>query len=449
MYSLDYVNISYVREDSMDKKFAPHIEELTKALGNISRSTIEDELELLLKYRVPIDEAKRSILKKFQNDSLVSKKVKYLAIGDKGIALEVRILNINEKNVNLRGDTATIFSGALADETGLCSFTSWKPISLNPGDAIRIRNATVRAWHNRAEVSIGDRSEVELLEETYLPDISELSVTPVKKLDEVGYSDMFISSVAAVIELYHRDVNVKGKDLTIIEGVMADETSRLPFVSWSLLDGVDIGTILRFEDASVSMYRGVPSIHLNESTSVHIVEPDEHLPFTFVSVNLPPTPLPIGEVLQNEGMFDVSVEGNIVSVRPGSGVIARCPECNRVIMKNTCRSHGVVEGIQDMRIKLILDDGTGSLLVMLNRELSEIVYGKTLQESESLMGKAMSANVVYDDMKSILTGRYLGVRGNTSKIEYGVTFVAKSVWVPSEDLDKRVSALLERLEGVE
>jgi replication factor A1 len=65
------------------------------------------------------------------------------------------------------------------------------------------------------------------------------------------------------------------------------------------------------------------------------------------------------------------------------------------------------------------------------------------------MGKEMSANVVYDDMKSILTGHYLGVRGNTSKIEYGVTFVAKSVWVPSEDLDKRVSALLERLEGVE
>ncbi|WP_445474826.1 Single-stranded DNA binding protein [Methanococcoides methylutens] len=433
----------------MDKKFAPHIEELTKALGNISRSTIESELELLLKYRVPIDEAKRSILKKFQNDSLITKKVKDLVIGDKGLVLEVRILDINEKDVNLRGDTATIFSGVFADETGLCSFTSWRPLSLNPGDAVRIRNATVRAWHNRAEVNIGDRSEVELLEDTYLPDISELSVTPVKKLGEVGHSDMFVSSVAAVIELYHRDVNVKGKDLTIIEGVIADETSRLPFVSWSLLEGVDIGTILRFEDASVSMYRGVPSIHLNESTSVHIVGSEEHLPFTFASVNVPPKPLPIGEVLQNEGMFDVSVEGNVVSVRPGSGVITRCPECNRVIIKDTCRSHGVVEGIQDMRIKLILDDGTGSLLVMLNRELSEIVYGKTLQESESIMGKAMSANVVYDDMKSILTGHYLGVRGNTSKIEYGVTFVAKSVWVPSGNIDERVSVLLERLEGVE
>lgn len=433
----------------MDRKYAPHIEELTKALGNISRSTIEEELELLLKYRVPIAEAKRSILKKFQDDSPVIKKVKEIAIGDKGVTLEVRILDINEKNVNLRGDTVTIFSGVLADETGMCSFTSWKPISLNPGDAVRIRNASVRAWHNRAEVNIGDRSEVELLEDTYLPDVSELSSTPVKKLSDIGYSDMFVSSVAAVIELYHRDVNVKGKDLTIIEGVLADETSRLPFVSWSILDGVDIGAILRFEDASVSMYRGVPSIHLNESTSVHIVGPKEHLPFTFESVNVPPEPLPIGEVLQNEGMFDVSVEGNIVSVRPGSGVITRCPECNRVILKNACRSHGVVEGVPDMRIKLILDDGTGSLLVMLNRELSEIVYGKTLQESESIMGKAMSANVVYDDMKSILTGQYLGVRGNTSRIEYGVTFVAKSVWVPSGDLDRRVSALLEQLEGVE
>ncbi|AKB85918.1 Single-stranded DNA binding protein [Methanococcoides methylutens] len=433
----------------MDEKFAPHIEELTRALGHVSRSIIEEELELLLKYRVPIDEAKRSVLKKFRDGSPVTKKVNDLVIGDKGIALEVRILEINEKDVNLRGEAATIFSGVLGDETGMCSFTSWKPISLNSGDAVKILNASVRSWRNRAEVNIGDRSEVELLQDTDLPDISELSETPVKKLSEIGYSDMFVSSVAAVIELYHREVDVKGRNLTIIEGVLADETGRLPFVSWSLLDGVDIGSILRFEDASVSMYRGVPSIHLNESTPVRIVGPDGGLSFTFDSVNVPPEPLPIKEVLQNEGMFDVSVKGNIVSVRPGSGLITRCPECNRVIMKNSCRSHGVVEGIQDMRIKLILDDGTGSLLVMLNRELSEIVYGKTLQECELVMGKSMSANVVYDDMKNILTGRYLGVRGNTSRVEYGVTFVAKSVWAPSDDPEKRISALLERLEGVE
>ncbi|MGM0771505.1 MAG: Single-stranded DNA binding protein [Halobacteriota archaeon] len=433
----------------MEKKFAPHIEELTKALGHISRSTIESELELLLKYRVPIDEARRSILKKHLNAPSVTKKVKDLSIGDKGISLEVRIIEIKEKNVNLRGSTATIFSGVLGDETGLCTFTSWKPVSLNPGDSVKIISASVRSWRNRAEVNIGDRSEVELLQDSDLPDISELSETPVKKLGEVGYSDMFVSSIAAVIELYHRDVDVKGRNLTIIEGVLADETGRLPFVSWSHLYDVDIGTILHFEDAPVNMYRGVPSIHFNEFTTVKVVGPDNKLSFTFDSVNVPPEPLPIGEALQKEGMFDVSVKGNIVSVRPGSGLISRCPDCNRVIMKNACRSHGVVDGIPDMRIKLILDDGTGSLLVMLNRELSEIVYGKTLQECELLMGKSMSANVVYDDMKNILTGHYLGVRGNTSRVEYGVTFVAKSVWVPSIDPEKRVSALLNRLEGVD
>lgn len=433
----------------MEEKFAPYIEELTKALGHINRSTIENELELLLKYRVPIDEARRSILKKYLNSPSVTKKVKDLSIGDKGIALEARIIEIKEKDIKLRGEDATIFSGVLGDETGLCAFTSWKPISLNPGDAVKIISASVRSWRNRAEVNIGDRSGVELLQGSYLPDINELSETPVKKLGEIGYSDMFVSSAAAVIELYHREVDVKGRNMTIIEGVLADETGRLPFVSWSHLDGVDIGTILRFEDASVNMYRGVPSIHFNESTPVQVVGPDEKLSFTFDSVNVAPEPLVIREVLQNEGMFDVSVKGNIVSVRPGSGLISRCPECNRVIMKNACRSHGEVDGIADMRIKLILDDGTGSLLVMLNRELSEIVYGKTLQECELLMGKSMSANVVYDDMKNILTGHYLGVRGNTSRVEYGVTFVAKSVWIPSIDPHNRVSVLLNRLEGVD
>ncbi|MDA0525054.1 Single-stranded DNA binding protein [Methanococcoides alaskense] len=433
----------------MDEKYAPHIEELTKALANVDRSKVEDEFNLLINYRVPISEAKRTILKKFRSLDPVTTDVKDLSIGDKGVFLEVRILDIGERTVDLKGERTTIFSGVLADRSGLCPFTSWKQLALNAGDAVRISNASGKNWHNRVEVSISAYSEVILLDDSSLPDISELSVTPVKKLIDVGPSDLFLSSVAAIIDLYHRNVEVKGEDLTIIEGVLADETGRLPFVSWSPLDGMDIGSMIRFKDASVRMYRGVPSIHLDSSIQVESVGADEDLSFDPLAVNKPPEPVPISNVLQAEGMFDVAVEGNIVSVRPGSGLITRCPVCNRVIIKNVCRSHGAVDGLQDMRVKLILDDGTGSVLVMLNRELSELVYGKSLHESFSLLGKTMSMNAIFEDMKRVLTGRYLGVRGNTSRIEFGVTFVTKAVWVPGSDIEERVPLLLNKLDGVE
>ncbi|NPE30783.1 Single-stranded DNA binding protein [Methanococcoides sp. SA1] len=441
--------VSLKWENIMDEKYAPHIEELTKVLANVDRSMIEDEFDLLIKYRVPISEAKRTIIKKFRSSGFVISNIKELSIGEKGVSLEVRILNIGEKTVDLKGERTTIFSGVLADRSGLCPFTSWKQLALNVGDAVRISNASVRNWHNRAEVSISAYTEVLLLDDSSLPDISELAVTPVKKFIDVGPSDLFISSVAAIIDLYHRNVDVKGEDLTIIEGVLADETGRLPFVSWSPLDGVDIGSIIRFKDASVRIYRGVPSIHLDSSTPVELVGPDEEISFDPMSVNKPPAPVYISEVLHADGIFDVALVGNIVSVRPGSGLIARCPICNRVILKNVCRSHGDVDGLQDMRIKLILDDGTGSVLVMLNRELSEIVYGKTLHESFSLLGKTMSMNAIFEDMKRVLTGRYIGIRGNTSRSEFGVTFVTKSVWSPDPDIEKRVQHLLTRLDGVE
>jgi len=233
----------------------------------------------------------------------------------------------------------------------------------------------------------------------------------------------------------------------VVSGVLADETGRLPFTVWIELPGIDIGSIIRIEGAQVRMFRGMPSVNILSSTKISSIGPDEagKLAFTFESAAKDPTPIKIQEINSRDSMFDVSVAGNLVSVRPGSGIISRCPECNRVIQKGNCRVHGKVEGIWDMRIKAILDDGTGSVLVMFPRELAEIIYGKTLEEAEQLMFSDVSKDAVYEDLRRFLTGRYLAVRGNSSKSEFGISFVADNVWVPEDDLAVRVVELLRRL----
>ena len=57
----------------------------------------------------------------------------------------------------------------------------------------------------------------------------------------------------------------------------------------------------------------------------------------------------------------------------------------------------------------------------------------------------ISKDAVYEDLKRFLTGRYLAVRGNSSKGEYGISFVAENAWVPEDDLAVRVVELLHRL----
>ncbi len=57
----------------MDEKLAPHLEELTRALGDLENTGIRAEFEKLIAFRVPLDVAKESILRKFGGKKKVLK----------------------------------------------------------------------------------------------------------------------------------------------------------------------------------------------------------------------------------------------------------------------------------------------------------------------------------------------------------------------------------------
>lgn len=428
----------------MDEKIAPHIDELSMALGDVSREELQKEFEKLIRYRVPADEAKRMLKNKYSSALSCALKVKDLSAGLNGIEIEGRIIEIVEKNVSIQGEQKVIFSGTLGDDTGICSFTCWDDMSLKAGDVIRIKNAYTRLWNNRPELYFGKRSVLVYLDNTAFPGIEEMSRSNLKKLDEIVPADVLASSVVLIAEMYHRQIMLKGEEVTVVEGVVADDTGKLPFTSWIPMGDIDIGDYVRFEGASVRIFRGLPSINFNDTSSLIKLDPVTDYPFTMESVNKSGSPIPIEQVLEKEGMFDVTVEGTIISVRSGSGLIERCPACNRVTQKSSCRSHGEVQCLTDMRIKAILDDGTGAVHLMLNRELSEVIYGKSMEDAQKMAENPLSGDPVYEDMKKILTGKYLVARGNSSRNEFGISLVARSVWAPADNLEERIDKLLEK-----
>ncbi|HHV25122.1 MAG: Single-stranded DNA binding protein [Methanosarcina sp.] len=433
----------------MDEKIAPHLEELTRALGDLEKTGIRGEFEKLIAFRVPPDVAKESILRKFGRNRVL--KVKDLSANLRNLELTGRIMDLGEKSIRPREGAQEgpykLYTGVLADETGSVLFSSWKELPGSIGDVINVKNAYIRVWQNRINFSIGKQSLVSKVSDSVLPPLSELSGSQPKKLIDIGNADFSVDTVVCVLQLSHREVLVKGRQARVITGVFADETGRLPFTAWIELPGIDIGSIIRIKGAQVRIFRGMPSVNILSSTKVSLVGPEEarKLAFTFESAAKDPIPIKIEEIDSRDSIFDVAAVGNVVSVRPGSGIITRCPECSRVIQKGNCRVHGKVEGMRDMRIKAILDDGTGSMSVMFPRDLVESIYGKTLEEAEQLMFSDVSKDVVYEDLRRFLTGRYLAVRGNSSKGEYGISFVAEKAWVPDNDLEVRVVELLRRL----
>ncbi len=147
-------------------------------------------------------------------------------------------------------------------------------------------------------------------------------------------------------------------------------------------------------------------------------------------------------------MFDAIIEGSLISIRPGSGLIIRCPQCSRVIQKNTCRVHGVVEGLYDMRIKSILDDGTGALTVVLNADLTQKVTGYSIDKAKEVAASAMNQSAVEDEMRRRLLGRSMRARGNMTKGEYGITLVADDASLTEMDTAAEAAALINEMGSV-
>src|SRR5574344_1576710 len=169
----------------MDEKIAPHLQELTRALGDLEKTGIRAEFEKLIAFRVPPDVAKESILSKFGGKRKVLK-VKDLSANLKNFELTGRILDLGEKSIRPQEGTqekpSSLYTGVLADETGAVLFSSWKELPGSIGDVINIKNAYVRIWQNRIRLSIGEQSPVLKISDSLLPPLSELSKKKKKKL---------------------------------------------------------------------------------------------------------------------------------------------------------------------------------------------------------------------------------------------------------------------------
>ncbi len=401
----------------MEDKFAPHVEEIKRALDTeIDENGIIADLKMLLEYRVPLDEAKRSIIKKYGGaDKSILRKLGEIQIGDRNIEITAKVIDIIKKTINARNNEKIIFSGILGDETAARSFTAWHDFGLNIGDVVHITQAYVRNWQDRPEINFGIKSKVSKLNTT----ISINQEILQKKLSELRDGDVNVQTTFTILSVEPREIITKDGAKKILSGIGADDNTKTPFTAWVLFPEVETGNTIEVKNVYVRSFRGVPSLHINENSKVtkldDIIQHKEQQKAM------------IGDIIEKEGAFDVVIEGNILSVRSGSGLIARCPECSRVIQKSICRVHGKVDEKMDMRIKAIIDDGTGALTLVLNAALTQELCGITIEKAKEITQVAMTSSAVEDEVRKKLLGRLLTARGNMSKGEFGITLVASKV----------------------
>jgi len=440
------------------EELAPHVHDITRALGNkVSEQEIERELTSYLNvYRVSLDTAKRSIVKKHGGNPAtlavgVSKTLRDLNPGEQSVNLLVRIVSVNEKDVTVEGGTKRILYGILGDPSATMPFTAWEPlpIPIAKGDVVRVQNAYTKEYRGQVQVNFGVRTVVGKEAADALPEFKPVGgqpylgkPTPVRVVDlREGASNVAVT--ARILSVERREVEVDGTPKAVFSGVLADETGKSQFSAWKDF-GLKDDEVVRIEGAYVKSWRGIPQLSFDERATITRLKADLLPPVERLNVS---PRMWIEDLAERGGGADVTVRGILIDLREGSGLVYRCPECRRVLRKGACRIHGEVKGEPDLRVKAVLDDGSGALTAVFDRELTEALLDKSLDACIAAAREAMSTDIVRDELADLLVAQPIEARGNVTSDDYGLMMIVDSAKILKVDVQTEAREMLEGLEG--
>jgi len=413
-----------------------HVQEVMSVLegrvDNISADDVEAELQRFLEYGVPLAQAKQTVIKKhgglsFSNGSTALLKrtlISDLSVDQKSVKIVAKIISLNPKEIQVKGQPRQIYYGLLLDESGTVPFTSWNELDVGKGDIVEVANAYTREWQGTIQLNLGDRTHVEKKDASALP---EEAFEPKKCVIRELHSNMGTVDITAVIlNIEKKDVEVDGETKTVFSGVLGDETGKTPFTAWMDFK-LKKGDTIHIVGGGIRSWKGVPQISFDENATVGKAEKKIN------PKDVPVRRLMMYEAVEQPGLFDVEVTGDVIEIQTGSGLIMRCPECNRMLFNNECRTHGVVEGQVDIRLRCSIDDGTGAVSAIFDRGLSEQLVGKTLDECKEMNPSDLTEMIT----KAVFAHQFC-LRGNSLRDQFGITFLVQEV--KEQDVDVKAEA---------
>jgi replication factor A1 len=384
------------------KQTSEFIRERFLKLGiDVPLEDIENRLEeMITKFKVPPNEAQRSVTNYFLKKYSIPKNEFYTRQAEPQLT-KIVALSENGKWANLKAKVIQLWEnthdsisqvGLLGDETGIIKFTGWKNAELpelEQGESYLFKSVVIGEYKDRFQVQLNKNSSVEKLTEDievgggeFTPTLRESELRNI--VDLVG--GQWVTIKGKVVQLWDNSHE------TIEQaGLIGDPTGVIKFTNWASADLPDMeeGKSYVLKNVVVNEYSGKAQIQLNRSSSIE--ELDEEI-----------------EV----GTSTFAYTGAMVDIQTGSGLIKRCPECKRALLKGTCSEHGKIKGEYDLRIKAVLDSGTTTQDILINRELTEELVGLSLESAIAMAADALDPGVVLDKLKHELIGRYYIVSGH-------------------------------------
>jgi len=290
-----------------------HAEDLASDLG-VDKEEVTDDLQNLVEYSVPIDEAKQSLRREVRRRlqrrwrAPSAKDIAEITTDDGNVTVTGVVLTAGERSIRYQGSDHVIVEGRLADETGVIDYTAWEDFGLAGRHDHR---------GQRGRPRVGRRTRTQSRRE-HLADLHRgVPEVPYEsggdaQLAELRTGDRAVTIEVSVLECERKTIDGRDGETDILSGVFGDESGRLP-TNWDPAPEIEDGGTVRIENAYVQEFRGVPEVNVSNSReSPHSIARSMSGP-----TRRRWTP---GDAVATGGIYDVEV-GNLLAVRDGSGLV--------------------------------------------------------------------------------------------------------------------------------
>lgn len=365
-----------------------------------------------------------------------ARKIKDITPNESNILMEGKVISVAGRTINSRGEEKEIHYGLIGDETKTVRFTAWKDFGLNKGDVIRVEGAYSRERNGELQLNFSERSTVEKLKDREIGSVARFGTPRSCKISELREGMGNLTVTGKIVSSSEKEIEVQGQTKSMVSGILADETGKVGFTGWRDFEFSE-GDTVRITGAYVRSWKGVPQLKFDDKSEVSLEE--KEIAVAAGSY----TSYAIDALEERGGAMDASVDATIIEVRQGTGLISRCPECKRTMKLGECRIHGSVEGVPDFRVRLVVDDGTGSLFVNLNRELAEKLTGYTLESVRKRMEQVMSPEAVAAEIGTKVLFRTGVFSGNVFSDDFGLNMYAAAADLFEADVKEKAVKLFQ------
>jgi len=213
---------------------------------------------------------------------------------------------------------------------------------------------------------------------------------PAVKINQIKADNEWLSLKAKIVQIWENR-----SDKVVRTGLIGDETGVIKFTIFTknedtIPEGFAEGNSYLFENMVSSVWQAQVSVKANKTTKITLCDDVDAQRRTETRT------------------------GVITAISSGSGLIKRCPECNRYLVKGACGEHGKVEGKYDLRIKAVFSPFGGNELIdlIIGTEPTAALTDLSVAAAKEIATESLDAAVIEDRFRKELVGRYYEVTGS-------------------------------------